>query len=87
MENFKEEIKNDIKNLDEEIKLMKLVLKGKKLPTINPLRKLFGKHEKKTEKIKNGHKKLHKKVSNIKKKAEKKKNKAKKRRNIYRDFW
>lgn len=87
LEYLREGIRKDIENLDTEIKLTKLVLKGKKIPTVNPLRRLFGRHEKKTEKIKKRHKKLHRKVSNIKRKVKKKKDKVKKKRNIYRDFW
>ena len=85
LESIKQEIKKDIENLEAEINLTKLVLKESNPPTLNPLRKLFARHEKKTEKIKERHEELHKKISDIKEKTEKKKDKIKKK--SHRSFW
>jgi len=88
LEALRQEIRKDIENLDAEIKLTKLVFKGKSAnpPSLNPLRRLFQKHEERHEKIKEKHEELHKKVSDIKQKTEKKKNKVKKK-SAYGDFW
>jgi chromosome segregation ATPase len=66
IEKLRKEVKDDIENLDAEVKLTNMMFKGVKSPLLGPLRKIFERHEAKVDKIKQSHSKMHKKVADMK---------------------